>query len=184
MQTFVLEFTLSDCSPQVWRKLSLPGRYTLGDLHQMLQVLFGWQNCHMHEFRIGGRRFTDPRTLDFEFQDDLFDHNVGLERSLKGESSFRYFYDFGDGWKISAKVLEVLDLERAVPECLDGALAGPPENCGGIPGFENLREVLKNPRHPDFEEMLEWTPPGYDPDHFDKEALNSQLAEKFADQPL
>ena len=37
----------------------------------------------------------------------------------------------------------------AVPWCLGGAGACPPEDVGGIPGYQQMLEVLKKPRHPE-----------------------------------
>lgn len=179
MPTYIFDLTLSTSTPRIWRKLSVPGRYTLADLHQMLQILFGWENRHLHEFKIGENRYTDPRSLDFEEDGELHDHNVRLDVALEGQSGFRYLYDFGDEWDVVGTISETLDIERNLPECLDGALAGPPEDCGGIDRFERMRDALKNPRHPDYEEMEEWAPRGYDSDAFDKDALSSRLARTF-----
>ncbi len=179
MPTYIFELTLSTSTPRIWRKLSVPGRFTLGDLHQMLQIVFGWEERHRHEFRLGGERYTDPRALDYDDDPELFTHDVALEKALKGHNGFRYLYDFGDEWDVVGTILETLDIERVSPECLDGALAGPPEDCGGIDRYETMRDALKNPRHPDYEEMSEWAPPGFDPDFFDKDGLTSRLTKTF-----
>jgi hypothetical protein len=59
---------------------------------------------------------------------------------------------------------------------VDGARAGPPEDCGGVPGYENLLEALADLQHPDHDDLVEWSGGNYDPERFDREAINRAMA--------
>ena len=51
----------------------------------------------------------------------------------------------------------------------------PPEDCGGVWGYYDLIKILKNPRHKEHAEMLEWLciddPKEFDPEHFNKDEV-------------
>jgi hypothetical protein len=98
-------------------------------------------------------------------------------RAKKG-TAFVYEYDFGDGWRhvITVENIQPWTPESIAPLCLDGARACPPEDCGGIGGYEHLLEVLRNPRHPNHKEMRAWVGKHFDPELFSLQAVNSAIA--------
>jgi hypothetical protein len=177
MSTLLLKLTLKDSRPSVWRTLRVPTRYRLDQLHRMMQILFDWQDYHLHEFVIGEVRYTDLETLDGWEENE--DERVSLRQALGRRKSFLYHYDFGDSWEVAATVLETLPDDQDAPECVDGAMAGPPEDCGGIPGFTHLKKVLANPRHPEHESMKVWAPKGWSADRFAPDSLNKKLVRAF-----
>jgi len=59
-----LKVTLRGIRPPVWRRLWVPGRMTLGDLHHVIQAAMGWDNAHLHAFNIAGREYSDPHEVD------------------------------------------------------------------------------------------------------------------------
>ncbi|MDP4501974.1 hypothetical protein Q9G87_08385 [Nonomuraea sp. G32] len=79
----------------VWRRVLIPENYSLGDLHQIIRRLFGWSDHHLHVFRVGKRRFSDP----FRPLEECRDEEVcGLNQVLPAPRSvLRYTYDLGDG---------------------------------------------------------------------------------------
>jgi hypothetical protein len=94
-------------------------------------------------------------------------------------AAFHYEYDFGDSWehKILLEKILPFDTKTALPVCIKGKRACPPEDCGGIWGYEELLEAISNPKHPDHENMLEWLGGEFDPEEFDLEEINGNLAE-------
>lgn len=91
-----------------------------------------------------------------------------------------YNYDFGDSWEHGI-VLEKrlpLDPDAAYPICLDGQLACPPEDCGGIPGFYHLLDVLANPKHKEHDEMRDWIGEDFDPEAFSVDKINKLLSRR------
>src|SRR4029077_20164681 len=91
-----LKVTLRGTRPPVWRRLLMPGTMTLGDLHQAIQAAMGWEDCHLHAFDVGGRRYGDRDTVD-----NVADENRLTRYTLlkSGVARFTYTYDFGDSWE-------------------------------------------------------------------------------------
>jgi hypothetical protein len=96
---------------------------------------------------------------------------------LGAGGQFAYTYDFGDNWEHILEIERTLPLEEGVRYalCLAGALACPPEDVGGIPGYENFLQVLNNPKHPQHTEYLEWIGDTFVPDAFDLDEINRLL---------
>jgi len=93
-------------------------------------------------------------------------------------SKMIYTYDYGDNWEHELVLEKIMDYEGGqLPVCLEGALACPPEDCGGIWGYYEMLEVLENPDHPEYEEMREWMGEDFDPEKFDLDKVNRQLRE-------
>ena len=62
-----------------------------------------------------------------------------------------------------------------LPHCLDGANACPPEDVGGPPGYEELLDAIRDPRHEEHAAMLEWCGGAFDPTIFDIARVNDTL---------
>ncbi len=182
---YTLKITLNHSKPPIWRRVQLPD-CTLNELHHVIQYAMGWDNCHLHEFVVGNRRFQPA--LD-EFGVDAMWNMGGMDDSEPTEETmlsdlvpgsskkpfrFKYMYDFGDGWEhtISVESVEFLDEAPAVPVCLAGKRACPPEDCGGVWGYAALLEALADPTHPEHAELLEWCGGPIDAEEFDPEELN------------
>jgi hypothetical protein len=91
-----------------------------------------------------------------------------------------YEYDFGDGWEheiILEKILPV-DKKLKYPICLAGKMNCPPEDCGGVWGYAEMIEILKQPKHEEYENIIEWLGDELDPEYFDKEEVNEYLQTK------
>jgi hypothetical protein len=176
-----LKIVLDNIRPAIWRRVQVPADYTLGDLHQVIQRVFTWHDCHLHAFVVDGRPYTDLSVPDEEIDfADEFDVVVG---DLETGAQFRYVYDFGDSWEhtvtVESKIADVDEGEPGAPRCLDGARDAPPEDCGGIPGYEALLSALEKADNPEelteHEAMLaEWAE-FYDPEHFDIDEANRAL---------
>ena len=159
----------------------MPVGLTLEQLHDVLQSAMGWEDCHLHDFRIGQKRFGKP---------DPNDRLMGLpatgnERTVRlftvlGKVGAKavYTYDFGDSWEHAIVVEKVLppEPELPYPVCVGGKLHGLPEDCGGIPGYYNLLEAIRDPAHDQHEEMLEWVGGDFDPEAFSVDDVNQRLA--------
>jgi hypothetical protein len=96
-------------------------------------------------------------------------------------AAFVYEYDLGDSWRHQVLVEEVQLGSDGVegPSCLSGERACPPEDTGGVQGYYEKLECLRNPRHPEYEETKTWiesmTGGPFDSDAFDIEAVNAAL---------
>jgi len=180
-EIYQIKVTLLGTRPPIWRRLLVPAGLTLEQLHDVLQAAMGWEDCHMHDFRIGPKRFGKP---------DPNDRLMGLpatgnERTVRlftvlGKVGAKavYTYDFGDSWEHAIVVEKVLppEPELPYPVCVGGKLQGPPEDCGGISGFYDLLEAIRDPAHDQHEEMLEWVGGDFDPEAFSVDDVNQRLA--------
>jgi hypothetical protein len=179
-KVYQLKVTLMETDPPIWRRLSVPGDMTLWRLDRVIQTAMGWTNSHLQTFTAGGVLYADPSP---EWEIPVKDERrVRLDRiaSEEGEA-FVYEYDLGDSWRHQVVVEEVRVGSGGAegPVCLTGARACPPEDCGGVQGYYQTLEILRNPRHEEYQDTKTWiesmTGGRFDPDAFDVEAVNGAL---------
>jgi hypothetical protein len=181
MQPMILQLNvhLVGSQPPIWRQLEIGEGATLTELHEAVQACMEWENAHMHQFRIGSRVFGPAYEPDV---DDETEDEEGLsltEAFSHKDTKVLYDYDFGDNWEheivLQGKVPANEELEY--PRCTAGGRAAPPEDCGGIPGYETLLQTLKDPKHPDYEDAVDWLgDEDFDPEHFSITDINDRLA--------
>jgi hypothetical protein len=150
---------------------------SLGELHSVIQTVFGWTGSHLHEFEIGAKRYGEPEELDDP--DIVAEGRVSLAAVLgKRTKRFLYTYDFGDDWRHEIVVEKVEPAgpgeDRAV--CVAGKRQGPPEDCGGPWGYVDFLEAIGDPQHARHEELADWIGGEFDPEAFELEAINRNLA--------
>jgi hypothetical protein len=170
-----LTVTLRGIKPAIWRRLRLAGSLTLRELHHVLQIAFGWDDTHTHEFHIGDARYGMgfPGMSDLEAIPDEREFKLGP--LLRGVASFEYVYDLGDDWIHELAVKQVpLTARAAKAECLDGDRAAPLEDCGGPLGYMDLLKAIARPGSKRGRELLEWAG-DFDPAELDLAAINRDL---------
>ncbi len=184
-QVFQFKITLKGIKPPIWRRIQVPETYTFWDLHVAIQDAMGWDDCHLHEFELVNQLTGLKQSIGS--QDEDFDREVLPELKQKLVDFFSmenrsadYTYDFGDNWEHKIQLEKILPREEGVtyPICIKGKRACPPEDCGGIWGYAELLEILGNPNHDEYEEMLEWLGGEFDPEHFDVEEISFGDPEK------
>ena len=168
--------------PAVYRKLKVPENLTFDQFHTAIQRAFGWHNCHLYAFsEIGYRSAFQIEMPDPDNEGDSIDsRKVKLKEIFKHEKqTFTYIYDFGDDWthKIT---LEKITPEKIIrPSCIGGKGKCPPEDCGGIHGYQNFLEILSDPKDPEYEETREWAWLGegeeWDVNEFDLEKADARM---------
>ena len=169
-----LELTLTGIQPPIWRRLLVPTTITLRRLHHLVQAVAGWEDHHLHEFLIAGRRYGEAESG----ADVRSDAQIRLfALPLTPGTTFSYVYDFGDCWEINVEVEKVLPLEagETCPRVISGARAFPLEDSGGVSGYVLLLDALLGPDHPEHEEQRTWAGKDYDPEHFDLKETNERL---------
>jgi hypothetical protein len=165
---YALHVALEDISPPIWRRLLVPADITLNRLHTVIQRAMGWQNQHLYEFHVEGLR---KRHLKLATSRQLW-------QVAEAGSLFSYVYDFGDGWCHRIVVEEVLssdDGESARVVCLGGERACPPEDCGGVGGYEDLLKKLGDPTNEEYFDAVAWVGAEFDPEKFDLRVVNAAL---------
>jgi hypothetical protein len=181
---FRIEIVLTDVRPIVRRVVEVPGEVSLAVLHEVVQAAMGWENTHLHEFEVARARYGLP---DPEWNTGVGDESkTKLFRLVGAGDRLDYVYDFGDRWEHSLLVEAVgaPDLGVRYPRCVDGQGACPPEDVGSIPGYQQFRQVLADPDHPDHEERVQWWGSDrFDPTWFDLDAMDRAL-QRLAWTPL
>lgn len=177
---YQLKISLAFSDPLVWRRIRVPGDITLLRFHGILQLCMGWSDFHTHRFLIG-KVFYAPMENEGIWADtgersESEYRLVDLENDMKW--CFTYVYDFGDGWEHEIELEECIpagQVERH-PVLLDGERACPPENVGGIPGYEEFLNIINDPRHKHHWKIAKWFGADrFDPEHFDMAGINMGL---------
>jgi hypothetical protein len=173
-----VKVTLRGPKPPIWRRLLLPGALTLGDVHEAIQAAMGWRGGHLHAFDVAGRQYGDPRATD-DVADEKRLTLGGVVKS--GVTRFRYTYDFGDDWEheVVIETAPPAEAAKSGPACIAGKRACPPEDCGGIWGYQELLEILADPAHPERAERIDWLGEEFDPEDFSVEIADARLAARF-----
>lgn len=175
-----LRITLKHSEPKVERTLVVRADITFGELHYCIQRVMGWENAHLHEFKVGTQR-VGMKLEDGFFADGglLLEDDVKLfELMPECKGKFIYWYDFGDDWMhdIKAKVLAPSRTQGLVlPCCTAGGGACPPEDCGGPWGYAEMLEDLRSGSTQRKKEIRSWMGRAFDPAAFDLKAVDLAL---------
>jgi hypothetical protein len=185
---YVLRVSIKGTKPSIWRELSVPAACTLGELHAILQIAFGWENDHLHSFTVNSVEYG-MTGMDFDYGGDMADEDdVCLyDLNLQAKQKFSYLYDFGDSWEHEIRVSKIIPPEDAKwdltrPRCLGGQRAGPLEDSGGVWGYESMLAILKDPNHKEYEAIHEWAG-DFDPEYVSLEKINAHLKQVFKSKP-
>jgi hypothetical protein len=177
---FQLKITLLDIEPPIWRRIQTRD-CTLDALHDVLQVVMGWENCHLHRFDINGQAFGDPDCFEEDFFEfDMRDSRKTMLSQIVPKDGkrcrFIYEYDFGDDWRHEIVFEGNPDVQPAViyPTCLEGERRCPPEDVGGPGGYEEYLEAFADPSHENHKDFLKWRGK-FDPESFDLNQVQQQL---------
>jgi len=179
---YQLKVTLNGSKPPIWRRILAPSNINLASFHVVLQIVMGWSDSHLHQFISGSTMYgipDDESGGDYGFEINN-ENEYNLSQLLRKEKdSLIYEYDFGDGWEHKIILEKVLphDTSLDVPRCIKGKRTCPPEDCGGIWGYQDLIEIINDTSHPEHEEMLEWLGGDFDPEYFDVNETNEILSE-------
>jgi hypothetical protein len=137
------------------------------------QDAMGWYGYHLYDFDIDGLSYTDEETAE-EYGGEVA-RGVRLNALVIEEGArFLYTYDFGDNWQHLVELEKILSPEPGAhyPRCIAGRRACPPEDVGGIWGYEEFLAAIKDPTHPDHRDMPERAGEEFDPAAFDLDDVN------------
>lgn len=172
-----LHIRLDDVEPAIWRRVEVPLTSTLKAVHDVIQAAMLFEDYHLFQFEIGDRRYGYP---DPDWGDEMRDARyIRLGAVLaRGETRFTYTYDFGDDWRHSVVVEAVVAADPMLdyPRFVDGARRGPPEDVGGLPGFEEFLDVMADPKHPEHDSVMTWYGRPFDPDDIGLDVITARLA--------
>jgi hypothetical protein len=165
-----IRITLDGIDPAVWRTVEAPLTATLMGLHEVIQAVMLFDNAHLFQFDVGTKRYAilDPEWEDVRETVDAVSVTLATQVD-RGVRSFLYTYDFGDNWQHTVTIETISDAEPGLdyPRFIDGGRRAPPEDVGGIPGFEHFLAAMAKPRHPERKSLLRWCGQPFNPDDID-----------------
>ncbi|MEI7437451.1 MAG: plasmid pRiA4b ORF-3 family protein, partial [bacterium] len=176
----------------IWRRIQVPETYTFWDLHCAITDAFGWLDYHLHEFTIAKppryRQSASTETVKIGIPgDEDWEKDVLPGRKTKIATYFsppnltaEYVYDFGDSWNhtVTLEGVQLKENGAAYPGCVGGERACPPEDCGGVPGYQRFLKAISFQNAKDHDELLQWAGGWFDPEWFDLSLI------RFADPDL
>lgn len=184
---YQFKITLRAIDPPIWRRIQTKD-CSVDKLHEHIQTAMGWTNSHLHRFEILGMVYGDPVLLCGN--SDCFVGMNSLERKISDvvprsgiRFRFSYEYDFGDRWRHDVLFEGCLAASAGVryPLCLEGERACPPEDVGGVGGYEEFLEVLSDPCHEEHEEWRQWAGMDFEPTRFDAVATTKAMQRGLPD---
>lgn len=177
--------------PPVWRRVIIPAEYTFHQLHCVIQEAFGWEYEHLYQFQekpydrgwqIKEKIEDIDSMFDFMSADVLDSEQTKVGEFLrdKGLKKFVYIYDFGDDWFHDITIEDITEETAIYPRCINGKGACPPEDCGGVMGYEEMKYILKEePHSEDAENYHDWLGldenEEFNPKAFDLNEINENL---------
>ena len=174
---YELHIALENIEPRIWRQVLVPSSITLPKLHDLLQLVMGWTNSHLHSFQFADLEYSSA-DAELEELNMINEKKITLAAALdKSIAPFQYLYDFGDGWthQIQVKTVAKPNPDWFYPLCVAGARAAPPDDVGGPPGYAEFLSAIADPKHDEHDSMLTWIGGAFDPEGFDLNAINRTL---------
>ena len=159
-----LTVTLSGMPEPVFRKLLVRTGTSLRELHHIIQAVMPWDNAHTYEFtrRVGGSvvPYCDTAMWDGEVplaNDDMLYFVEDLFKTVGDELT--YVYDLGDHWEHRIVLEDIFTdpfIFPVLPAVAEGAGVCPPDDCGGVPGYLELRKTLAGKKGKRYKEVKSW----------------------------
>jgi hypothetical protein len=177
-----LDIVLQGSKPKIWRRVLVPDNTTFHALHYVIQFAMGWTNSHLYQFVVGRGEYY----IGVPSEDDFYE--VEDSRKMKintllnePKDKITYEYDFGDSWEHLVEVKKVHEPEKGktYPVLIAGAMACPPEDCGGIWGYQDLVGKMKNKDSEEYEDLVEWLGDDFDPEEFEMDLFNRAFFKNF-----
>lgn len=177
-KVFQFKISLKEIRPTIWRRIQVPGNYSFWDFHVAIQDAMGWQDYHLHAFRIFNPRLEKVEEIGIPDENWELETLPGWEYFISDYFSFEnakadYEYDFGDSWEHEILLEEIFPKEKnkKYPRSIAGERACPPEDCGGFPGYQHFLEAISDPGHPEREDFLMWVGGSFESDRFDPQKI-------------
>lgn len=180
--SYVLYISIIFSDPLIWRRVQVPGHYTLAQLHDVIQKAMGWSDTHVHQFLVGKIFYeaTMKSSIPVRESKRFDEHKYKLHTLEEGmRFMFTYLYDAGEGWEHVIQLEEVIPPGRELkyPILLSGERACPPEEVGDIHEYQQLIAAFEQPdskNHTALQEMSGRM--DFDPAVFDLESAKKAVS--------
>ncbi|MBP7653881.1 plasmid pRiA4b ORF-3 family protein [Candidatus Dependentiae bacterium] len=178
-QVYQFKITLTRIKPVIWRRIQVQERYTFWELHCAIQDSMGWTDSHLHMFNIKNPNTGNKENIGI-YKDEysppnmLFDWMEYIKNWFTMENNTAiYEYDFGDFWEHIIELEKILPAipKQKYPVCIGGENACPPEDVGGIGGYEEFVKIIYDFQHPERPEYLQWVGGRFIPTEFNSTSI-------------
>ena len=188
-KSYIIKVTIKNTHPPVWRRLQIPTGITFHELNAIIQIAFNWCGYHLYSFEIGSRENRDYTVIEIP-NDMLYDFDFKIVNSTKTKidkyfdkiEKLEYTYDFGDNWVHNIQIESVVESEEKLknPICLKAKMASLSVVCDGPWWYEDLLNVINNPKDKRYKDMKDWLEQGYsvwydDRTYVDLDEINMEL---------
>ena len=175
----VLRIELEGIEPLIWRRVAIHTSMNLKAVHDVVQAVMGWLDCHLWEFEANERKYSLLIPDDPEWNERITDAATAMLSSLvaDGVKDMTYVYDMGDDWqhRIVIEKLTPAAPGETYPMFLGGERRCPPEDCGGVPGFYEFLDNIASKQSQKRKAALDWYGRAYDPDDIDEKQIAAGL---------
>jgi len=175
-----LRVEVDEVTPSVVRHIEVPLDIRLDDLHFVLQIAIGWQNCHPFEFRPAD---ADGKAWGLVDRDDPESTRLPAERATLAEllglgRRFHYDYVYGEDWThtVELEAVTAAAANTKYPLLVSARGRCPPADIGGADGYETYLLAISDPNHLHHEAMREFDDPDFDPHVVDEATIRANLA--------
>lgn len=172
---YVFKVVLQGIRPQIWRRFKVPAGISFHTLHDIIQVVMGWENYHLYRFDVGWKGFT---TQPMAGEDHYSDERIDAYLAEVGYQLF-YEYDFGDRWEHVLTLEKFLVREVSEPLCMTGNRACPPEDSGGPWLYDEFLRSRKSRKGRVSRKWQHRIGTYWDADAFDLQATNDALKDDW-----
>lgn len=195
-KVYQFKISLDYTKPLIWRTIQVPESFTFDELHNAIQNSMGWYNIHLHRFICTNPNTNSSKKVEITSLKSLFNSNStkAIDETKATISSFfslntcklpgmskkaysiaEYEYDSEDKWVHNIELEKILYAVPGItyPICIDGKNNCPPEDCGSWEKFAELKKIIKDPKHLEHQDMMNWLrfrrigAGDYDPESFD-----------------
>lgn len=186
MKAYQIKIELVDSNPLIWRRVIIPADVTFKRLHDTIQFSMDWWDRHLYEFEFpqeklritnDGETYEEFNFYQKKYKDKALTNRndphgmiahilettirqpqtIKIDRYLEKYKIITYVYDFGDDWQHKIELEKIIDdYEFGYPTILEGEGACPPEDVGGIPGYEEFLRAWNDQEDAEHEEMRKW----------------------------
>ena len=151
MDAYQIKVGLKYAKPAIWRKVLVPDYLTFSQLFVTINLAMGWEGYHLSEFIMDRNTFiSDPDDYgvdDYGPGKHLAANTAKIKDYLQVGGKYQYIYDMGDNWEHTVAVEKLVEsYEYTYPTVLAYKGDCPPEDCGGIYGFQHLDEFEEDER--------------------------------------
>jgi len=179
---YLLRIELLEVEPKIWREFVVPSDITLDRLHDVVQIIMGWEQSHLYQFLLKDKKYSEFLEYIQEF-DDIEDSKLVRLNELINRKNQKviYEYDFGDGWQHEISLLNS-NYKSDYPyelQCLNGDRACPPEDVGGTYGYSYFLKCISDPQNEEYDEMLCWVGGEFESEEFELEYVNFELIKYY-----